>query len=210
MAHIHFDNEKRTKWIVFLTAITMLVEIGFGYWTRSMALLADGWHMGSHVLALGLTWAAYYFSRKYSNSDKITFNKERALALAGFSSAIILQVMAIIMAVESLHRLLNPAEIRFSEAIIVAILGLLINAASAVILHKGHNDDHNIRSAYLHVLADAFTSITAIAALVIGMFYNIYWLDSLSGIICSVVITKWAIDLIGHSAKDLIDFKKKA
>lgn len=207
--HHHHSNEEKTKWVVILTAITMVVEISFGYWTNSMALLADGWHMASHVFALGLTWIAYFVARKYSASEKFSFSREKILALSGYTSAIFLMIMAVIMAIESVGRLLNPVEIFFKEAIIVAIIGLIVNGISAVFLHHDHDHgDHNIRSAYLHVLADGLTSLTAIIALIVGMYQNIYWLDSLSGIISAIVISKWAVDLIKNSGKDLIDFKK--
>ena len=204
------SHEKHTRWVVYLTAITMIVEISFGYWTNSMALLAEGYHMASHVFVLGLAWFAYFFSRKYSQSNSFSFNKKKLLALSGFSSAIVLQIIAIIMAVESINRLLNPLTIKFEEAIIVAIIGLVVNALSAVFLHHNHDKhDHNIRSAYLHVLADGLTSIVAIIALIIGLFYKMYWLDSISGLLSSLVITKWAIQLIMSSGKDLVDYNKK-
>ena len=201
-------HEQRTRWVVYITTVTMFLEIGFGYWTNSMALLADGWHMASHVFALGLAWIAYIVSRKYAETDHYSFSKKKLLALSGFASAIVLQVVAIIMAIESFERLMNPLTIRFKEAIIIAIIGLAVNALSAFFLHHDYeHHDHNVRSAYLHVLADGLTSITAIIALTIGMYYNLYSLDSISGIISSIVITKWAIDLIRRSGKDLIDFK---
>jgi len=228
MTDLHYDNnhehsghthdngdhsqahEQRTRWVVYLTAVTMVIEIMFGYWTNSMALLADGWHMASHVFALGLTWIAYVIARKFSQSDKLSFNKKKLLALSGFTSAVVLQIVAIVMAIESVNRLLNPLEIKFNEAIFVAFIGLAVNGLSAYFLHHNHeHHDHNIRSAYLHVLADGLTSITAIIALSAGMYYNLYSLDSISGIISSIVITKWAIDLMKGSGKDLIEFKVK-
>lgn len=206
--HTH-TNEQKTKWVVILTAITMVVEISFGYWTNSMALLADGWHMASHVFALGLSWVAYYIARKYSQTDKYSFNKEKLLALAGFTSAVALLIVALLMAIESVQRLMNPMEIFFKEAILVAIVGLVVNIVSALFLHHDHEHrDHNIHSAYLHVLADGLTSMAAIVALTAGMVWNIYWLDCISGIISSIVITKWAVDLMNGSGKDLIDFRK--
>lgn len=212
--HSHDDHsgehEQRTRWVVYLTAGTMAVEIFFGYWTGSMALLADGYHMASHVLALGLSWAAYILCRKYSQTEKFSFEKSKMLALSGYTSAIILLVIAVLMAVQSVERFFNPVEIKFSEAIFVAVIGLAVNALSALFLHHGHeHHDHNIRSAYLHVLADGLTSVTAIIALTAGMLYNLYSLDSISGIISSVVITKWSYGLIKGSGKDLINFKKK-
>lgn len=210
--HDHSDtHESKTRIVVILTAVTMVVEIVFGYWTNSMALLADGYHMSSHVFALGLTWLAYIFARKYSQTEKVSFKKEKLLALAGFTSAIVLQVVAIIMAVQAIDRLIHPLQIKFGQAIFVAVIGLAVNGLSAFFLHHEHeHSDHNIRSAYLHVLADGLTSVTAIIALTAGMFYNLYSLDAVSGIISSVVITKWAIELISNSGRDLIEFKRKS
>ncbi|MBS4013262.1 MAG: cation transporter [Bacteroidetes bacterium] len=202
--------ETKTLIVVIITAVTMVAEIFFGYWTNSMALLADGWHMASHVLALGLSWIAYVFARKYANSKKYSFSKEKLLSLSGFASAIFLLVVAVFMAIQSVERLISPVSIKFGEAIIVAVIGLIVNVLSAFILHhKYEHSDHNIRSAYLHVLADGLTSFTAIIALTAGMYYNLFYLDSLSGIISSVVITKWAIELIKNSGRTLIEFNKK-
>lgn len=203
-------HEQRTRWVVYLTAVTMGFEIVFGYWTNSMALLADGWHMASHVFALGLTWLAYVAARKFSDTDQYSFNKNKLLSLSGFTSAVALFIIAILMATESIDRFMHPMTIRFNEAIFVAIIGLIVNGLSAVFLHHNHeHHDHNIRSAYLHVLADGLTSITAIIALLAGKYYNLYALDSISGIISSIVITKWAIDLMKGAGKELIDFVKK-
>ncbi|MBZ0204043.1 MAG: cation diffusion facilitator family transporter [Ignavibacteria bacterium] len=204
------EHEMRTRWVVYLTACTMVVEIFFGYWTNSMALLADGYHMASHVFALGLSWAAYIIARRYSNSSKFSFSKNMLLALSGYTSAIVLFVIAVLMAEQSTERFFNPVTIKFEEAIFVAAIGLIVNALSAFFLHHGHeHHDHNIRSAYLHVLADGLTSVTAIIALTAGMFYNLYSLDSISGIISSVVITKWSYGLIKGSGKELVNFKSK-
>lgn len=208
---VHDDSnihEQRTRWVVYMAAATMVLEIFFGYWTNSMALLADGYHMASHVFALGLSWIAYVVSRKFARTADFSFSRKKMLALSGFTSAVVLQVVAIIMAIESFGRLMHPQAIRFGEAISVAVIGLAVNGLSAIFLHhKFEHHDHNVRSAYLHVLADGLTSLAAILALTVGMFYKIYFLDSISGIICSFVITKWAIDLIKGSGKDLIDFR---
>ena len=205
-----YTHERKTRFVVILTALTMAVEIFFGYWSNSMALLADGYHMASHAFALGLSWLAYFFARKYSMTEKYSFKKEKLLALSGFTSAIALQVVAIMMVVQSIGRFIHPLSIRFSEAILVAVIGLVVNVVSAIMLHhKKEHSDHNIRSAYLHVLADGLTSLTAIVALTIGMFYNIYSLDAISGIISSVIITKWAVELMRDSGRELIDFKRK-
>jgi len=204
------DHESKTRFVVILTTVTMVFEIIAGYLTNSMALLADGYHMSSHAFALGLSWLAYIVSRKYANTEKISFKKEKLLALSGFTSAIVLQIVAIVMGFQSIERLFNPVRILFNEAIIVAVIGLTVNVISAFALHhKKEHSDHNIRSAYLHVLADGLTSVTAIIALSVGLFYNLFWLDSISGIISSFVITKWAIELIRNSGKELIEYKKR-
>lgn len=204
------NHENKTRIVVILTAVTMVLEIFFGYWTNSMALLADGYHMSSHAFALGLSWLAYFIARKYAQSDKTSFKKDKLLALSGFTSALALQAVAIVMVIQSVERFINPLTIKFSEAIFVAVIGLVVNVVSAFVLHhKKEHSDHNIRSAYLHVLADGLTSVTAIIALTVGLMYNIYSLDAVSGIISSVVITKWAFGLIRDSGKELIEFKRK-
>ena len=208
--HRHsYIYESKTRIVVILTAVTMILEIFFGYWTNSMALLADGYHMSSHAFALGLSWIAYIVARKYSKTDKISFKKEKLLALSGFTSAIALQVIAIFMVIQSVDRFIHPLTIKFNEAIFVAIIGLIVNVISAIVLHhKKEHSDHNIRSAYLHVIADGLTSVTAIIALTVGLYYNIYSLDAISGILSSVIITKWAIELIRDSGKELIEYKR--
>jgi len=188
----------------------MILEISYGYYTNSMALLADGYHMSSHVFAIGLTWIAYIAARKFSDTNKIQISKPKILALAGFTSAIVLQIMAIIMAIESVRRLIAPLPIIFGDAIVVAIIGLIVNGVSALTLKHDHeHSDHNIRSAYLHVLADGLTSVTAILALLAGMYLGLYSFDAISGILSSILISKWAIELIKNSGKELIDFKRK-
>jgi cation diffusion facilitator family transporter len=188
----------------------MVVEIIFGYVTNSMALLADGYHMSSHAFALGLSWLAYIFARKYAQSEKNSFKKEKLLALSGFTSAIVLQIVAIVMGIQSFERLLHPVKIMFNEAIFVAVIGLLVNVISAFALHhKKEHSDHNIRSAYMHVLADGLTSVTAIIALTVGLLYNLYWLDAISGILSSFVITKWAVELIRDSGRELIEYNRQ-
>ncbi len=209
--HGHFHNhETNARWVVILTAITMVLEIFIGYYSNSMALQAEGWHMSSHVFSFGLTWLTYIFIRRNTTSLNLSFQKEKLLALSGFASAIILQVIAVIMLVESISRLVNPQEIRFGEAIIVAIIGLLVNGLSIFILHDKHEkSDLNIRAAYLHVMADGLTSITAIIALMAGMYFKWFFLDAISGIIDSMVITYWAFSLIKSTGIILIDFKKQ-
>jgi cation diffusion facilitator family transporter len=206
-SHIY---ERKTKMVIYLASLTMILEIFFGYYTNSMALLADGWHMSSHVFVLGLAWVAYFICRKYSKSNRYRFNTKKIYALSGFTSAIVLQIVALLVAIEAVERLVNPLPIKFGDAIIVAFIGLIVNGISAVFLHHPHEQgDHNIRAAYLHVLADGLTSLTAIIALLAGMFYQIYSLDAISGIISFFVITKWAIDLIKNSGSELIEFSSK-
>lgn len=208
--HTSDTHERKTRFVVILTTVTMVVEIIFGYLTNSMALLADGYHMSSHAFALGLSWLAYIFARKYAQTEKISFKKEKLLALSGFTSAIVLQIVAIAMGIQSFDRILHPVKIMFKEAIFVAFIGLVVNVISAFALHhKKEHSDHNIRSAYLHVMADGLTSVTAIIALSVGLFYNLYWLDAISGILSSFVITKWSIELIRDSGKELIEFKRQ-
>lgn len=209
--HSHADiHERKTRWVVYLTFSMMIVEIFFGFYTNSMALLADGFHMSTHAFALGLAWLAYYMTRKYSNHAKYSFSGEKLLALSGYTSAIVLMIIAVWMAVEGVNRLLHPLPIKFGEAIFIAVIGLLVNALSALLLHhdKSHSD-HNIRAAYLHVIADGLTSVTAIIALTGGMIWNLYSLDAYSAIISSFIITKWSFDLIRNSGKDLISFVRK-
>ncbi|OFY67121.1 MAG: zinc transporter ZitB [Bacteroidetes bacterium RIFCSPLOWO2_02_FULL_36_8] len=203
------SNEFKTQVVVYLTALTMVVEIAAGYLTNSMALLADGFHMASHVFALGLSWIAYRFSRKYEGNPVFKSGTGKILSLAGYTSAIILLIIAILMAYESVNRFFHPKEIRFQEAIGVAIIGLAVNLISALILHhKEEHKDHNIHAAYIHVLSDTLTSVTAIIALTAGMFWNMYALDAISGILSSIVISKWAVDIIVNSGRDLLDLRK--
>lgn len=201
------SHERKTLLVVYLTAATMVAEIGFGYYTHSMALLVDGWHMSSHTLALGLSWIAYALSRKHRDDPSFRQGTDKILALSGYTSALFLQAIAVWMAIASVERFFNPVQIKFHEAIFVAVIGLIVNGLSAMVLHhKKEHSDHNIRSAYLHVLADGLTSMTAIVALTAGMYWKLYALDPISGIISSAIITRWAIQLAIHSGKDLLDY----
>ncbi len=200
-------NEKKTMWVVLLTAITMVFEIFFGITSNSMALLADGIHMGSHVLAIGLSWIAYIFVRKLKDKESFNGNTSKILSLSGYSSGLFLLGFAIFILIEAVQRLLNPLAISYNEAIIVALLGLLVNIVSAVILHHKHSD-HNIKAAYLHVIADAFTSITAIIGLLAAKYWQIMWLDTLGAILSSFVIIKWSVGLLKDTGKNLLDIKK--
>ena len=173
-----FRFEKKTRMVVFITALTMAVEIYFGLRTNSMALLADGIHMASHVLALGLSWIAYILVRKLSTTNRFNGDSNKILSLSGYSSGLMLLIFAFVIMVEAVKRILDPSEIHFREAILVAIIGLIVNIVSALILHHKHeHSDHNIRAAYLHVVADALTSITAIIGLTAAMLWGIIWLE---------------------------------
>lgn len=205
--HTH-NHEHKTKWVVLLTAITMVVEIIFGLSTKSMALLADGIHMGSHVLAIGLSWLAYIMVRRVSSRDDFKGNSDKILSLSGYSSGIMLLIFAFFILSEALQRLYNPSFILYKEAIFVAVIGLLVNIASAFLLQHDHEQsDNNIRAAYLHVIADALTSVTAILGLTGAMLFNIVWLDTLGAIISSFVIIKWSVGLLKDSGKMLLDIK---
>jgi cation diffusion facilitator family transporter len=212
--HDHIDthslHERRTRIVVMLTTITTVVEIATGYFSNSMALLAEGWHMTTHVFAIGLTWLAYVVTRKYAASERFSFQKEKLLSLSGFTSAIVLLGVAVFVFIESFGRILHPEAIQFSKAILVACIGLGVNLLSALLLyHKHEHSDNNIRAAYIHVLADGFTGLVAILSLIGGRYFHTYSLDALSGIIGSLVISAWALSLMKSSAKVLVDFKGK-
>jgi len=186
----------------------MVVEIIFGITTKSMALLADGIHMGSHVLAIGMSWIAYVIVRRVSKSKKFTGNKEKILSLSGFSSGLMLLIFALVILVEAVERLYHPAEIIYKDAILIAVIGLVVNIASAFLLHHDHADsDHNIRAAYLHVVADALTSLSAILGLVAAMIWDIPFIDTIAAIISSIVIIKWSIGLLKASGAALLDME---
>ena len=206
-AHEHAHNhEQRTKQVVFITAITMVVEIAFGLTTKSMALLADGIHMGSHVLAIGLSWIAYIIVRRASTSEKFKGNSAKILSLSGYSSGLMLLIFAGVILVEAIQRIFNPTVILYKEAITVAFIGLLVNIASAFLLHHDHeHSDHNIRAAYLHVIADALTSVSAILGLTAAMIWNIAYIDAIAAILSSFVIIKWSVGLLKDSGKALLD-----
>ncbi|MGB5805656.1 MAG: CDF family Co(II)/Ni(II) efflux transporter DmeF [Vibrio anguillarum] len=210
------QNEKRTFYVLLLTLVTMIAEIIAGTIFGSMALLADGWHMGTHAAAFCITLFAYRYARKHAHSEKFSFGTGKVSVLGGYTSAIALGIVALLMVVESVHRLFNPEAIQFNEAIIVAIIGLLVNLVSMLLLHDNHHHDHNhdhhhhhhdhnLRAAYLHVLADALTSLLAIVALLFGKYYGWNWLDSVVGIVGAAVIAKWTIALIKQTSPILLD-----
>jgi len=206
MQNHNHNNEKKTLWVVLLTAVTMVVEIIFGLSTKSMALLADGIHMGSHVLAIGLSWVAYIIVRKISNDPKFKGSSNKILALSGYSSGLMLLIFAIVIIAEAIKRFYNPQDIVYSEAILVAFIGLIVNIISAIILHHNHDhSDHNIKAAYLHVIADALTSVSAIVGLFAAMHWDIPFIDTAAAILSSFVIIKWSVGLLKNTGKDLID-----
>ncbi len=203
------QNERKTFVVVVLTAIMMVIEITAGYLTGSMALLADGWHMASHATALGISVVTYRLAKSQSLQNSFSFGAGKFIPLGGYTSAIILALMAFFMAYESIKRLIHPEIIYFDQAIAVAIVGLVVNLVSAFILkeshHHDHNHDHNLKAAYLHVLADALTSILAIMALFLGKYYNSPWMDSFVGIVGSLVILRWAYGLCRETVWELLD-----
>jgi len=201
----HHNHENKTLWVVILTAITMVVEIIYGLTSNSMALLADGIHMGSHVLAIGLSWIAYVWVRKLNARENFEGNTDNVLSLSGFSSGLFLLVFALFILIEAVQRFINPLQINYRDAIFVAIIGLAVNIASAFILHHDHEHaDHNIRAAYLHVIADALTSLAAIAGLAAAMLWNIMWVDTIAAIVSSLVIVKWSLTLLKETGKKLL------
>jgi cation diffusion facilitator family transporter len=210
--------ERRTRIVIAITAAMMVLEIAVGIASNSMALLADGWHMGTHVTAFLITALAYYFSRRHAANPLHSFGTGKIGVLGGFASAIVLAVIALLMAGESVHRFFTPLSIHFNEAIGIAVLGLIVNLTCARVLTHEHDHGHahspaghdhhhdlNLRAAYLHVLADAFTSLTAISALVAGKFFAWTWLDPAVGILGSVVVMSWAYSLIRDTSGILLD-----
>jgi cation diffusion facilitator family transporter len=232
LSQSHDENARRTLWVVVLTFVMMVGEIAAGYVTGSMALLADGFHMATHAGALGIAAAAYLFARRNANNGRFSFGTGKVGDLAGFASALILMMVALGIGIESLMRLFQPTQVAFGEATLIAVVGLLVNIVSAFMLsgghghhghhphghhshgdhdhhshdaHHGHGGDNNLRSAYVHVLADALTSVLAIGALLAGRYLGWVWLDPLMGVVGAVVIAKWSVGLIKQSASVLLD-----
>lgn len=216
--------ERRTRIVIGITAVMMVAEIAAGSVFNSMALLADGWHMSTHVAAFLITAVAYHLSRRHADDAQFSFGTGKMGVLGGFASAVVLAVVAFLMAAESLHRFFAPLPIRFNEAIGVAVVGLLVNVTCAFLLkdqhhhHHHHSHEHgdgpdhdhrhrdlNLRAAYLHVLADALTSVTAIAALVTGKFLGWLWLDPVMGLVGSAVVAVWAVGLLRDTSGILLD-----
>lgn len=199
--------QKRILIATILTASMMVLEIFGGWFFNSMALLADGWHMSSHMLALGLAYFAYRAAQYYSKDHRFSFGTWKIEILAGYSSAILLMVVAIIMAFQSFQRLLNPVEIFYNEAIPIAILGLIVNLICAWLLHDDghHHHDLNQKAAFLHVVADAVTSVFAIVALCAGKYFGWDFLDPLLGILGAILVAKWSFGLMKETGKTLLD-----
>ena len=216
--------ERSTRIVMWITAVMMVVEIAAGWWFNSMALLADGWHMSSHAVAIGLSTLAYSTARRYSKDPRFAFGTWKIEVLGGFASAIFLLGVAVLMLLGSTERIFSPQPIEYQQAIMIALLGLVVNVVCAVILGKAHHHDHghshshahdhhqghdhhdlNLKSAYLHVIADAATSVLAIVALAGGWIYGWSWLDPVMGIVGALLVAVWAKGLIVETSKVLLD-----
>jgi cation diffusion facilitator family transporter len=225
--HSHLFNadshaaERGTRAVMWITAVMMVIEIISGWWYNSMALLADGWHMSSHAVAIGLSAFAYAAARRYAKDPRFAFGTWKIEVLGGFASAIFLLGVAVMMVAGSGERIFSPQPIHYQEAIIIAAMGLVVNIACAMILGHahdhdhghhhardhghGHHDDLNLKSAYLHVVADAATSVLAILALAGGWLYGWSWLDPVMGIVGAALVAIWAKNLIAETGKVLLD-----
>jgi cation diffusion facilitator family transporter len=243
--HVHHEDEnqfnkageRRTLFVVILAFVMMVGEVIIGSITGSLALTADGWHMGTHVGALGLTLVAYWYARTRASHDAFSFGTGKVYALAGFTSGIVLAMVALWMAKEGIERLVAPEDVEYSEALPIAVLGLVVNGVSALIIggghhyghaHHGHGHGHdhahdhahedaeikkpeagtldfNMRAAYIHILADALTSLLAIAALTLGEFANLWFLDPMMGFVGGAVIVWWAAGLCRAASRQLLD-----
>jgi len=214
--------EQRTLAVIIITGTMMVIEIAAGLYYGSMALLADGLHMASHAAALSISAFAYVYARRHAYDPCYSFGTGKANALGGFTGAVLLAVFSLLMAGESLNRLIHPVSIAFSQAILVAVLGLVVNGASMLILgHENHDDhhhdersdhehahhhgDHNLRSAYLHVLADALTSLLAIFALLGAKYLHMSWMDPFMGIVGAIMVSRWSVGLLRLTSAVLLD-----
>jgi cation diffusion facilitator family transporter len=227
--HDHIFNEsnqaaeRSTRLVMWITAVMMVAEIAAGWWYNSMALLADGWHMSSHAVAIGLSAMAYAAARRYASDARFAFGTWKIEVLGGYSSAIFLLGVAALMVFGSVERMWSPQPIRYQEAIVIAVIGLLVNIACALILgkaghHHGHDHEHdqhdhhhrdhgdlNLKSAYVHVVADTATSVLAIVALLGGWLYGWSWLDPAMGIVGAILVAMWAKGLLIDTGKVLLD-----
>lgn len=224
--HSHLFDEgnplaqKKILLATIFTGLMMIIEIISGYVFNSMALLADGWHMSSHLVALGLAYMAYHAARHYAHDTRFCFGTWKIEILAGYSSAILLMMVALLMCFSSIQRLLNPAQIHYDEAIFIAIIGLVVNVICAWLLHDNHAHHHdhshhhhthnhhqdlNHQAAFLHVVADAATSVLAIIALFAAKYWRWDFLDALLGLVGAALISRWAWGLMQQTAKTLLD-----
>ena len=200
-------GELRTIIVIIITTSMMIIEITTGLVFGSMALLADGLHMASHATALTINAFAYIYARRHAHDTRYSFGTGKVNALGGFAGALLLAIFALIMVWESVERFINPVEIAYNQAIMVAILGLIINGASVFILGHDHHDhhDHNLRAAYLHVLADALTSLLAIVALFIAKYIGLVWMDPLMGVVGAILVSRWSLSLLNSTSAVLLD-----
>ncbi len=225
LGEAHAANERRTRYVVGLTAAMMVVEIVAGWLTGSMALLADGFHMATHAGALGVAALAYGYARRHASDPRFTFGTGKVGELAGFASALVLALIALGIGAESVARLFETPTIAYAEALWIAVLGLAVNLVSAWLLgadHHGHSHahdhhgrdqhahghahhDNNLRSAYFHVLADALTSVLAIVALIAGRYLGWSWADAATGVVGAVVIARWSWGLLRDTGRVLVD-----
>ncbi len=213
----HDENAKRTRWVVALTMSMMVIEIAAGWWTGSMALLADGFHMATDAAAIGVAAFAYRYARAHVANPRYSFGTGKVGDLAGFASSLVLAMASLGIAAESVMRLFDQQVIDFGSALPVAVVGLFVNLASVALLSGGHNHhhgkdhdhghqhDHNYRAVYLHVLSDAMVSVMAISALLAGRYLGIVWLDPVMGIVGSLVIARWSWSLMKDTAATLLD-----
>ena len=221
----HDDHARRTRWVVALTLVMMVAEIVGGTYYGSMAVVADGWHMATHAAALAIAAMAYRYARQHADNPRFSFGTGKVGDLAGFASAITLAIVSLLIAAESVRRLIHPHSIDFVQAGGIAVVGLVVNLVSAWLLHEGHDHDHehdhdhddhghhpahqhrdtNLHAAYLHVLADALTSVLAIIALIAGKFLGWVWMDAVIGILGAAVIAHWSIGLLRTAGRTLLD-----
>lgn len=223
----HDRHARRTQWVVALTLVMMVAEIVGGAYYGSMALVADGWHMATHAAALGIAALAYRYARKHADDPRFAFGTGKVGELAGFASAVSLAIVALLIGAESFQRLLHPRGIDFLQAGAIAVIGLVVNLVSAALLHHDHDHDHdhgddehdhdhdhddhaahqdtNLRAAYVHVLADALTSVLAIVGLLAGRYLGWIWMDAAAGLLGAAVIAHWSVGLVRTAGRSLLD-----
>jgi len=210
-----FDTERKTLIVIIFTLITMVAEIVTGYFAHSMALFADGCHMGTHALALLLTYLTYILIRKFANSPSFVFGTGKFTALSGYTSSILLGITGILIVKEAIERFFNPLSISLNEAIIVAIVGFIVNFVCILIMgghehccHE-HKSDYNFKAAYMHILSDLMTSVFAIGSLILAKYFGLNFLDPVAGMIGGIIICIWAFGLIKSTSMILLDSEVK-